>query len=77
MKQLRYHYLRVKAMIKSPWYFNSSLWDTLSGEYYRSFTEKKIITIFLTIGDGMKIVDNTLEPWLGKAIDTNTTCANR
>lgn len=41
MKQLRYHYLRTKAMLQSPGYFNSSLWDTLSGEYYRSFTEKK------------------------------------
>ena len=40
-KQMRYHYLRTKAMLKSPGYFNSSLWDTLSGEYYRSFTEKK------------------------------------
>lgn len=41
MKQLRYHTKRFKAMIESPQYFNSSLWDTLSGEYYRSFTEKK------------------------------------
>lgn len=40
MKQLRYQYLRMKAMMKSPGYFNRSLWDTLSGEYYRSFTEK-------------------------------------
>jgi hypothetical protein len=40
MKQLRYHGLRFRAMMKSPGYFNSSLWDTLSGEYYRSFTEK-------------------------------------
>lgn len=40
-KQLKYHYLRTKAMMQSPGYFNSSLWDTLSGEYYRSFTEKK------------------------------------
>jgi hypothetical protein len=28
-------------MLDSPGYFNSSLWDTLSGEYYRSFTKKK------------------------------------
>ena len=28
-------------MTESPTYFNSSLWDTLSGEYYRSFTKKK------------------------------------
>jgi len=41
MKQLRYHMKRFKAMMDSPGYFNSSLWDTLSGEYYRSFTKKK------------------------------------
>lgn len=40
MKQLRYHGLRLKAMMQSPGYFNRSLWDTLSGEYYRSFTSK-------------------------------------
>lgn len=40
MKQLRYQFLRLRAMLQSPGYFNSSLWDTLSGEYYRSFTEK-------------------------------------
>jgi len=27
-------------MVRNPAYFNSSLWDTLSGEYYRSFTKK-------------------------------------
>lgn len=41
MKQLRYHFKRFRAMMESPGYFNSSLWDTLSGEYYRSFTKKK------------------------------------
>lgn len=40
MKQLRYQYLRFKAMSRSPGYFNTSLWDTLSGEYYRSFHAK-------------------------------------
>lgn len=39
-KQLYYQRLRLKAMLQSPGYFNRSLWDTLSGEYYRSFTEK-------------------------------------
>ena len=38
-QQMRYQKLRFKAMLKSPGYFNSSLWDTLSGEYYRSFTK--------------------------------------
>jgi hypothetical protein len=41
MNQLRYHSKRFMAMMQSPGYFNSSLWDTLSGEYYRSFTDKK------------------------------------
>ncbi|CAM3609841.1 glucosamine 6-phosphate synthetase [Arcobacter aquimarinus] len=41
MKQLRYHSKRFKAMLESPGYFNSSLWDTLSGEYYRSFMQKE------------------------------------
>ena len=27
-------------MLQSPGYFNSSLWDTLSGEYYRTFQKK-------------------------------------
>lgn len=40
MKQLRYQWLRIKAMVQSPGYFNRSLWDTLSGEYYRSFHKK-------------------------------------
>ncbi len=39
-KQLHYQWLRLQAMLQSPGYFNSSLWDTLSGEYYRSFTKK-------------------------------------
>ena len=41
MKQLRYHSKRFRAMMDSPGYFNSSLWDTLSGEYYRSFMQKE------------------------------------
>lgn len=40
LKQLRYQWLRLQAMAQSPGYFNSSLWDTLSGEYYRSFNKK-------------------------------------
>ena len=40
MKQLKYQWLRLKAMSKSMSYFNSSLWDTLSGEYWRSYHKK-------------------------------------
>ena len=75
-KQLFYHYRRTLAMFDSPAYFNSSLWDTLSGEYYRSFTEK---TDYFHIFDywrwDEREVDETL---LGlyeweKAPDTTTT----
>ena len=40
MKQVEYQWLRLKSMIRSPGYFNSSLFDTLSGEYYRSCMKK-------------------------------------
>ncbi|MGC6452820.1 MAG: glucosamine 6-phosphate synthetase [Candidatus Puniceispirillaceae bacterium] len=38
--QARYQSLRFRAMLKSPGYFNASLWDTLSGEYFRSLQKK-------------------------------------
>lgn len=75
-KQMEYQKLRFKAMLKSPGYFNSSLWDTLSGEYYRSFTEKKdYYHIFDYWRWDEKIIDDTLinqYDW-ETAIDTNTT----
>ena len=76
MKQLRYHYLRTKAMMQSPGYFNRSLADTLSGEYYRSFTEKKdYYHIFDYWTWDEEIIDDTLlndYDW-ETAVDTNTT----
>lgn len=76
MKQLRYQWLRLKAMSQSPGYFNSSLWDTLSGEYYRSFNKK---TDYYHIFDywrwDEKAIDDTLinqYDW-ETAPDTNTT----
>ena len=39
--QLRYQYLRLKEYIKNPSYFNLSLWDTITGEYYRTIKKKK------------------------------------
>jgi glucosamine--fructose-6-phosphate aminotransferase (isomerizing) len=76
MKQLRYQWLRFKAMAQSPGYFNSSLWDTLSGEYYRSFNKK---TDYYHIFDywrwDEKTIDDTLinqYDW-ETAPDTNTT----
>lgn len=74
-KQLVYQWLRFKAMLKSPGYFNSSLWDTLSGEYYRSFTEKKD---YFHIYDYWRWDENLIDETLArydweKAPDTNTT----
>ena len=75
MKQLRYQYLRLKAMMASPGYFNRSLWDTISGEYYRSFAEK---TDYFHIFDywtwDERIVDQCLARYdWEKAPDTSTT----
>ncbi len=76
LKQLRYHSKRFKAMSESLGYFNSSLWDTLSGEYYRSFTQKKdYYHIFDYWRWDEKIVNDILinrYDW-ETAIDTNTT----
>ncbi|WP_034112523.1 glucosamine 6-phosphate synthetase [Pseudomonas rhodesiae] len=75
-KQLEYQSLRFKAMLKSPGYFNSSLWDTLSGEYYRSFTEKKdYYHIFDYWSWDERTIDDTLigEYDWETAVDTSTT----
>lgn len=76
MKQLRYQSLRFRAMLQSPGYFNRSLWDTLSGEYYRSFTTK---TDYFHVFDywrwDEKLIEDTLDAeydW-EHAPDTQTT----
>lgn len=76
MKQLRYHWLRTRAMLQSPGYFNRSLWDTLSGEYYRSFLEKNdYYHIFDYWRWDEKQIDETLlnEYEWERAPDTSTT----
>lgn len=75
LKQLRYQKQRFKAMLESPRYFNSSLWDTLSGEYYRSFTEKSdYYHIFDYWHWDEKVIDETLDLYnWERAVDTNTT----
>ena len=75
LKQARYQYLRLKAMTKSLGYFNSSLWDTLSGEYYRSFTKK---TDYFHVFDYWTWEEGTVDQCLAqydweKASDTPTT----
>lgn len=75
MKQLRYQSLRFKAMLQSPGYFNGSLWDTLSGEYYRSFTNKSdYYHIFDYWRWDEKEIDGTLAQYDWElAPDTKTT----
>lgn len=76
MKQLRYHSKRFMAMTDSLGYFNSSLWDTLSGEYYRSFTEKKDYYHIFDYWrwDEDQVNDTLLNQYeWEKAIDTSTT----
>lgn len=75
MKQLRYQALRFKVMAKSPGYFNRSLWDTLSGEYYRSFHKK---TDYFHVFDYWTWEEKTVDQCLAmydweKAPDTSTT----
>jgi len=73
--QLNYHSKRFYAMLQSPGYFNSSLWDTLSGEFYRSFKKK---TDYFHIYDywtwDESIINNTLLNYDWEtASDTNAT----
>ena len=75
-KQLRYQWLRFKAMTNSIGYFNSSIWDTLLGEYYRSYHKK---TDYFHIFDYWRWDENLINEVLlneyewEKAQDTNTT----
>jgi hypothetical protein len=75
LKQMRYQYLRFNAMLDSLGYFNKSLWDTLSGEYYRSFTKKNdYFHVFDYWRWDEEIIDNVLDKYdWEKAPDTNTT----
>ena len=75
MKQLRYQSLRFRAMLQSPGYFNDSLWDTLSGEYHRSFTTKSdYFHIFDYWHWNEKQIDDTLLDYdWERAPDTTTT----
>jgi glucosamine--fructose-6-phosphate aminotransferase (isomerizing) len=75
-KQLRYQLFRARAMLRSLGYFNSSLLDTLIGEYYRSFHSKSdYFHIFDYWRWDEREIDSTLinsYEW-ETAPDTNTT----
>jgi hypothetical protein len=74
-QQMNYQWLRLKAMLHSPGYFNRSLWDTISGEYYRSFTEKSdYYHIFDYWRWDEKICESVLDQYgWERATDTSTT----
>lgn len=74
-QQVEYQSRRVRAMLKSPGYFNSSLWDTLSGEYYRSVQKKSdYYHLFDYMSWNENEIDTTLESYQWeKAEDTSTT----
>lgn len=75
MSQLEYQWKRYKEYFKNPAYFNSSIGDTLSGEYWRSINKK---TDYYHIFDywtwDEKTVDSTLSDYgWERASDTPTT----
>jgi glucosamine--fructose-6-phosphate aminotransferase (isomerizing) len=62
-------------MVKNPSYLNRSLWDTLSGEYYRSIKGK---TDFYNLFDYWRWDEIEIDGAIGlygweKAVDTNST----
>jgi hypothetical protein len=75
LNQMRFHRLRFKAMTKSPGYYNRSLYDTLSGEYHRSFAKKSdYFHIFDFLRWDEKVIDQTLAEYDWElADDTPTT----
>ena len=75
LDQIRYQILRFKAMLGSLGYFNGSLWDTLSGEYYRTFKRK---SDYFHVFDYWQWDESSCDSVLSqynweKAEDTNTT----
>ena len=74
-KQINYQSIRFKEMLKSPGYFNMSIFDTLSGEYFRSRKRK---TDYFHLFDYWRWdeqeIDQTLDEYMWeRAVDTSTT----
>jgi hypothetical protein len=61
-------------MLKSPSYFNASLFDTLSGEVSRNLAKKSYIEAFRYIPWNENLVEKTLDTYgWERAVDTRTT----
>jgi hypothetical protein len=61
IKQIDYQKLRLKSMVRSPKYFNTSILDTISGEYYRS---KSKDSNYVHLFDYFKWDESTVESTL-------------
>ena len=73
--QMNYHYKRLKLMLENYSYFNSSIFDTLLGEYYRSIKKHKdYYYIFNYLKWNETSVEKTLDyyDW-EKSPDTNSS----
>ena len=75
ISQLHYNSKRFKRMLKSPGYFNTSLWDTYTGEFYRSYVKK---TDYFHVFDYWKWSESEINNFLKnynweKAADTSST----
>jgi glutamine---fructose-6-phosphate transaminase (isomerizing) len=73
--QIRYQALRAKKILKNTAYINRSLWDTLSGEFYRSVKKQ---TGFYNLFDYWSWdetqIDRTLDSYgWERAVDTKST----
>lgn len=75
MNQLRYQRKRFKEYVRNPSYINSSIYDTISGEYWRSVAKKvDYFHIFDFYTWNEAEIDSVLEEYnWEKAIDTPTT----
>lgn len=73
--QLRYQNKRFAQYLKNPKYFNSSVYDTLSGEYWRSVAKKEdYFHMFDYYTWNEEEIDEVLEEYnWEKAIDTSTS----
>ncbi len=74
-KQLKYQYQRAKRIAANPGYLNSSLLDTLSGEYWRSISAKiDYFHLFDYYQWDETICNSVLDSYeWERAIDTNST----
>ena len=73
-EQIDYQVKRFKAMAQGSGYFNSSLFDTLSGEYYRSINKKvDYIKLFDYIRWDEHEINDTLINWYDWEVAPDTT----